>query len=64
MKLIKKRFKSPALRKAIYDENQAKQSARLDEMSINYSICTKDPEQQIDVKEFNRKNKESKMRYE
>ena len=64
MKSSKKRFKSPALRKAIYDENQAKQSARLDTMNIEYSICTNDPEQQISVGEFNHKNKAGKIRYE
>lgn len=64
MKVGKKRIKSPALRQALFDENQAKQSARLDSMKIDYSICTQDPEQQVEVDEFNRKNKGSKMRYE
>lgn len=64
MKVAKKRFKSSALIKAIYDENQAKQSARLDDMKIEFSVCTQDPEQQVDIDEFNRKNKGSKIRYE
>ena len=64
MKDSKKRFKSSVLKKAIYDENQAKQSARLDKMTVEYSICTDDPDRAVDVDFYNKKAKDNKIRYE
>lgn len=54
---MKKRFKSRVLAEAIYNPNQPSRSGRLDSVSYVESVCTADPEKQIGLDEFKRKNK-------